>query len=97
MKTTHYLGVKAKNAPRTKSHRPAVWECMLGTVYALSPDGELRYFDYDHEAAMKFAGVSPEGDPRVHRLRRQDKYNWIRKGSVYDNPPVGKLVLWIKK
>ena len=51
----------------TLKHRPAVWECMLGTVYA-SNGTEVRYFDYRWEEARAFAGVDAEGaDPRVAR------------------------------
>lgn len=100
-KTCYFLGVKCSTLPRTKRHRAAVWECMLGTVYAVNDAGECRYFDYNHAAALEFAGVTPERDPRAHKVRREDNYNWIKvrpKGTpCYDNPRVGKLVLWITK
>jgi hypothetical protein len=68
MKTTYFLGVKAYKANPTKSHVPAIWECMLGTVYARNALGETVYFDYNHEAALEFAGVKQEGvDVRLAR------------------------------
>ena len=48
------LGRKAKP---TLKHRPAIWENMLGTVYAMNDVGDIRYFDYDYDAAMDFAGL----------------------------------------
>lgn len=96
MKTASFLGVKALSAPPTKSHRPAVWECMLGTVYALNAEGECRYFDYDHEAALAFSGVTlPGAEPRVARVK--EPKGWIRKGATDANPRRGRLVLWAKR
>lgn len=42
----------------TKAHRPILTFGILGTVYGISPQGEVRYFDYNWDAALKFAGVS---------------------------------------
>jgi len=87
MQTTYFLGTKAHKAAPTKHHVPAIWECMLGTVYACNPQGETRYFDYDHEAARAFAGVDQEGvDLRVARAPR--RLSQIRKGQT---------VLWIRR
>ena len=58
MKTTYFLGVKAHKAAPTKKHVPAIWECMLGTVYAQNAQGNTQYFDYEHELARAFAGVA---------------------------------------
>jgi hypothetical protein len=60
-----WLGVEAAKKPPTSRHRTAVWECLLGTVYARNDAGEVKYFDYDYPAAMAFAGVTPERMPRV--------------------------------
>lgn len=49
----------------TLNHRPAVWECLLGTVYAMNDAGEVRYFDFDYDAANEFAGVTADRDPRT--------------------------------
>lgn len=49
-----------RKAKPTKSHRPAIWECMLGTVYA-SDGTETRYFDYRWDDAREFAGVLLDG------------------------------------
>ena len=48
----------------TLKHRRLIWECMLGTVYALDPlDKDInrteKYFDYDYAAARLHAKVAP--------------------------------------
>jgi hypothetical protein len=104
MRTTRFFGTMAYVAPPTKSHVPAVWECMLGAVYARNAQGETRYFDYDYEAARAFAGlplrfgkldsaVAPVGggkmDIRVARAKEStDGPEGIRKGQ---------LVLWVRR
>ncbi len=61
-----FRAVARKMAP-TKQHRAAIWENMLGTVYAMNKAGETRYFDYDYAAAVAFVG--PVQDVRVARYR----------------------------
>lgn len=83
------------SAPRqrpTRQHKLAIWECMLGTVYAMNGDGEVRYFDFDYAAARAFAGVDVEGsDPRVAKTER---YTYTR-GPSHMEPRTGQLALWI--
>jgi len=55
----------ARKAMPTKRHRAAIWENMLGTVYAMNAAGEVRYFDYDYKAAVAFVGDVE--DVRAHR------------------------------
>ena len=74
----------------TKKHRPALWEGILGTVHAYNGIEE-KYFDYDYEAALKFAGVNYDRDPRLHKVIEPTRYN----GDV--TPPNNKLILWILK
>lgn len=40
---------------------------MLGTVYAMSPDRRVEYFDYDYDRAI--AHLGPVSDLRVFRLQ----------------------------
>lgn len=96
MEMTRFLGVSAKKAKPTKNHRPAVWECMLGTVYALNDKRQVKYFDYDHKAALAFAGVDREdADLRLHRIGKHEMtYSWADNG---ESPCQGKLVLWISE
>lgn len=47
-----------ENRPPTQAHRPILTMGMLGTVYGISPRGDVRYFDYRWEEALEFAGVS---------------------------------------
>ena len=96
MQTTYYLGIPASKAAPTKAHRPAIWECMLGTVYAMSPDGEARYFDYDHTAALQWAQIDgPDADLRVARVKVYR--NYVRSGATESSPLIGRLVLWAKR
>lgn len=78
----------AKKAPPTKKHRPALWENMLGTVYARNVSGEVRYFDYDYKAAVAFIGAY--ADARVHRIPRLGYYDL--KGTEIQG---GKLVWFV--
>lgn len=75
-------GVKCANI--TKKHVPLIWECMLGTVYARSPDGTVKYFNYDWTAARAFADVDHHNDLRVSRV----------KTSYQGWPAKGKYALW---
>ena len=75
----------------TKKHRPAVWECMLGTLYALGVNGEVKYFDYDYGAALKFAGITSDDGIRVSKARN----NIGLQHDLY-GPSIGKgqVVIW---
>jgi hypothetical protein len=87
MKTTYFLGIRAHKAAPTKHHVPALWECMLGTVYARNAQGETRYFDYNHDEARAFAGILEEGaDLRVARAANSSQ-------SIHK----GQYVLWIRR
>jgi len=95
--TTHYLNRKARKMKPTRSHRPAVWEMMLGTVQALNDDGEAVYFDYKHDEAFEFSGYSEDRDPRIWKYDsstcgHKAEFNLER----LDKPRMGQLVLWIK-
>jgi len=93
-----YLGIEAKYAKPTKSHKPAIWEAMLGTVYAMSPDGEIKYFDYNWDEAAKFAQVHSNEDLRVFRVSRDRVFRWGNgKAESYMQPRLNKLVLWAKR
>jgi hypothetical protein len=80
----------ARKMKPTQRHRNAIWECMLGTVYAQNDAAEIKYFDYDWDAARKFAGVDEPGrDPRVAKDQR---------GSArHDGPRKGQSVLYVIK
>jgi len=88
---THPFAGARKMRP-TQKHRPAIWECMLGTVYARNAAGEVRYFDYKWDDARAFAGVDLEGaDPRLHRnpwACNAGNDTYIRKGQ---------RVLWVRR
>ena len=75
----------------TLKHRPALWENMLGTVWARNDAGETRYFDYDWQAALDFCGALEEDrDPRMHRHPRG-------AGRTYGDPRPRQWVLYVRK
>lgn len=82
MKHPFHGGIKKRGV--TRSHRPLIWECMLGTVYARSPEGEVRYFDYDWDAARAHAQVDQHRDLRIAQC----------KVSYQGWPDSGKHALW---
>lgn len=82
------LGRKAKP---TKQHRPAVWECMLGTVYAFNGT-EVRYFDYRWDEAVAFAG--PLLDPRTWRAGYEHQRTF--PGQPGATITARRRVLWTK-
>jgi len=94
---TTFLKVPCSRKPPTRGHRPALWECMLGTVYALNEAGECKYFDYDHTAAAAFAGVTLTADNRLHKVTHLLNFQYVKAGLTDANPPVGRLVLWVPK
>ena len=86
---TNPLKLGRKMKP-TMKHRPAVWEGILAAVYAT--DGQtVRYFDYDWDAAVAFAGVTPETDPRTAPWPGTHSLKGDRGGMA---PRKGQKVLW---
>ena len=84
VRTRDYAGVLARIMKPTQKHRPAIWEAMLGTVYAMNDAGEVKYFDYKWDEAAIFAGlggltVVDERDPRVWTATHSTTN--IRKGQ----------------
>lgn len=81
----------------TKNHRPAVWENMLGTVYAMDDNGEILYCDYDWDKAGEWAGLEGEGrDPRIWR-NQDGSDEWGIKRYITSRIRTGKMVLWVLK
>lgn len=54
-----------RRMPPTRKHRKVFTPGILGTVYAYNADGVERYFDYDWNAAVAYAGVTADSDLRV--------------------------------
>jgi len=86
--TTRKFDVEGRKMKPTKKHRPALWECMLGTLYAMNDDKNVEYFDYDWDSAREYAGVTEDRDVRFWRADR----NYPGRG-----PSRGKIVLWITR
>jgi hypothetical protein len=82
-----------KRAKPTKNHRPAIWENMLGTVYAMDDNRKIKYFDYDYEAAKAYSNVAEKKDIRLAKVT--EPLTW--DGSSHANPRKGKLVIWVEK
>ncbi len=83
----------ARKQRPTQQHRAALWENMLGTVYAQNAAGEIRYFDYDYAAAIQFIGEID--DVRVARYS-SDLRMGARADADYQHPRVGQLVWFVK-
>jgi hypothetical protein len=60
----------ARKMRPTLRHRPALWENMLGTVYACNAAGVTEYFDYDYAAALRHVGAHE--DVRVWRATHRE-------------------------
>lgn len=89
MTRSPFAGVR--KAKPTRAHRPAVWEMLLGTVYA--SDGQtVRYFDYDWDGAKEFAGVTDTADLRLARYGGGS----LRGDRGTMAPRKGQLVLFVK-
>jgi hypothetical protein len=87
-----FLGVQVREMPPTRGHRAAIWHGLFGTVYAVNDNGKVRYFDYDHPAALAYAGVDPNRDPRLYKHK-----GLCRVVEGYDGPSRNQVVLWITK
>jgi len=83
-KIKHPFQGGVKKSTVTVKHKPLIWENMLGTVYARSPQGLVKYFDYDWTGAYKFAQVNNCVDLRIAK----------NKSRVSNWPSVGKVALW---
>lgn len=87
--TSPFAGGERKPSVTLK-HRPLVWECMLGTVYARDPKtGKVLYCDYDYSKAHAHARVKECTDLRICKNGRD------RTGR--DNSPLlrnKQVALW---
>lgn len=83
----------ARKMKPTQKHRAAMWEGMLGTVYARNAEGKVKYFDYDWAGAREFAGVEVEGaDPRLARFD-----GMTRVAPEGYGPRRGQWVLFVRR
>jgi hypothetical protein len=90
-----FRGSARKMRP-TMQHRAALWENMLGTVYAANADGEVKYFDYDYAEALAWVGAAD--DVRVSRLKPGDRLYVSSVGEgEYGRPRVGQWVWFVKQ
>jgi hypothetical protein len=99
VRLTRYIGIKARRMKPTLKHRPAIWENMLGTVYAMNDEGEVRYFDYNFAAAIRFAFNFPEGVDHNFWIGYRDArvFKWSTRGTGNpDMPRLGQKVLFVR-
>lgn len=89
----NFVGVFGNYMKPTLNHRPAIWEMMLGTVHAMNDKGESKYFDYDYEAAKKFANVENKKDIRIFKCDGGRRVEDCFAGSIRDK----QMVLWVEK
>jgi len=59
----------------------------------MSPKREVRYFDYNYEAALAFTGYGFANVQDLRTMRKTDDYRYDRCGDI-PGPRKGKLVLW---
>ena len=83
-------GVNAVNKKPTLNHRPAIWENILATIYAMNDQGEIKYFDYDYDAAIEFAGIKEKKDVRCFKAKE-------RWSSDVSSLCKGRMAVWVEK
>ena len=86
-----YIGINVRRMKPTQKHRRAIWEGILGTVYAQNPQGEIKYFDYKWDEAKTFAGIE---NGRDYRTWKYETSHFRYPGSP-DYPRKNQLVLFI--
>lgn len=89
-KYVHFADVQGKKMKPTKAHRLAMWECMLGTVYARDEQGAVAYFDYNYTAAAKHAGIEHAQDIRIFKVDASSN------PCISEGPSMGQLGVFIK-
>lgn len=72
--------VNARHMKPTQKHRLAIEPGILGTVYAYDDAGNRKYFDYDYDGALAYAGVTEDRDPRTWKSGRPPRTHcYIRR------------------
>lgn len=90
----HLVRSNAKKAKPTQKHRPAIWENMLGTLYAMNDRGQVKYFDYAYFDAVEFAGITKENVPTLD-IRVERNSHSMNYGYEYMMPRKGQLVWYV--
>lgn len=92
-KTKYFIGIPGRVMKPTKKHRAAIWECMLGTVYAMNDEGKVEYFDYDYTAAREFASIPQSEESRDTRIFRTPRTHVVSTARQYLS--TGKTAVFI--
>ncbi|MHA1253612.1 MAG: hypothetical protein ACTSRP_26800 [Candidatus Helarchaeota archaeon] len=83
-KIKKFVGIDANNMKPTKNHVPVIWECMLGTIFAV--DGKvIRYVGYNYDLAKKYV-LANCSDFRIWRYKQHNNSDI--------KPRYNQLVLW---
>ena len=95
------LGVEVMKQRPSYAHRVAIFECILGTVYAVNEQGEVKYFDYDSSGAHEWAGITdPKNATQAHGARWYHNKAGFPTGIDTQNmfkPSKERKCLWIKR
>lgn len=95
------LDIEGRKMKPTKRHRPAIWECILGAVFAMNENREVKYFDYDHEGAKEFGGINNSNDVRFYKYNKETgsliKDKTPDSDNPLDKPRWNKLVIWVEE
>ena len=83
-------GLEYSKKKPTLKHRPAIWENILGTIFASDRKGNSEYFDYNYIEAREFAKLQKTRDIRVYPY--DGRPIGIRKEH---KPKIGHSVIWI--
>lgn len=87
-------GLVVREMRPTLKHRLAIAPGLLGTVYAMNAAGEMRYFDFNYQAARKFAGLDAGTDIRF--ARPIGPYRFVKSGATDGNPYPYQRCYWVK-
>ena len=83
-------GKKTKGV--TLKHVPLIWENMLGTVYGMDAQRNTEYFDYNYDAARKFADVAGCTDLRICKNKWRGR--WANDKGDISGPRYNQIALW---
>lgn len=75
----------------TQKHKPIVWENMLGTVYSRNAEKQVKYHDYNYEAAHAHARTHEFSDLRVAKSKHDYR---MGNNSMPEGPRKGRYALW---
>ncbi|QZD97742.1 hypothetical protein SEA_VINE_33 [Gordonia phage Vine] len=88
-RTRTFARITGRAMRPTQKHTPVMWEGILGTVYAVNPQGDVKYFDYDWQAARDYADIPDDADIRI--APAPHSFRLANDTTIY----AGKTYVWI--